>query len=101
MADGRKLRQLRVLPPIVIARFGSSPTPMENYELTLPVGKEDGKPTTNYRVIMPAETLMVDDVSGAVAAVETPPCTGIPMVSLAISPVPNPIRPSPMRGNPG
>ena len=39
------IKGLRILPPIVIARFGSSPSPMDNYDVTVPLGA-DGKPTS-------------------------------------------------------
>ena len=39
----REIVAIRILPPIVIARVGSSPSPMDNYELVIP------KPRTGYR----------------------------------------------------
>ena len=71
MPDNRILRQLRILPPMAIARFGSSPVPMDNYELELPRDAA-GAETTDYRVIVPAETLSIDDETGAVVAAATP-----------------------------
>jgi hypothetical protein len=51
--------ELRILPPLAIARLGSSPEPLENYDLCVvdPLG---------YRRIEPAETLLVDPAGGAV-----------------------------------
>ena len=51
--------ELRILPPLAIARLGSSSEPLENYELVIndPLGR---------RVIEPAETLRVDPASGEV-----------------------------------
>jgi hypothetical protein len=46
------IKGLRILPPIVIARFGSSPSPMDNYDVNLPLGA-DGKPTSGYRKLVP------------------------------------------------
>jgi hypothetical protein len=60
------IKQIRILPPIVIARFGSSPTPMENYDLQLPLD-DKGKPTTGFREIVPAQTLVIDPDDGSVA----------------------------------
>ncbi len=46
--------EIRILPPFGIGRLGSSPSPMDNYELQTddPIGR---------RLIVPAETLIVDD----------------------------------------
>jgi hypothetical protein len=54
---GRTLVELRILPPFAIARLGSSPEPLDNYELTLedPIG---------YRQIRPANTLVIDAETG-------------------------------------
>lgn len=53
---------LRILPPLAIARFGSSPNPLEAYELKAPPA---GDPM-GYRAIEPADTLEVDAASGAI-----------------------------------
>jgi hypothetical protein len=58
--------ELRLLPPLVISRFGSSPEPMENYEIG--ATGADG-----YRALTPAETLAVDSVAGEISGVGTPP----------------------------
>jgi hypothetical protein len=71
MANGKKLEQLRILPPMVIARFGSSPTPMENFDVRIP-RDQNGVPNTNYREVVPAETLFVDDASGAITKAGVP-----------------------------
>jgi hypothetical protein len=57
--------ELRILPPLAVARLGSSPEPLENYELVVedPLG---------YRRIEPAETLRVDRASGEVVEAYTP-----------------------------
>jgi hypothetical protein len=51
--------ELRILPPFAIARLGSSPEPMDNYDLivTDPLG---------YREIRPAETLIVNGETGEI-----------------------------------
>jgi hypothetical protein len=62
---GRTLVELRILPPFAIARLGSSPEPLDNYELTLedPIG---------YRQIGPADTLVIDAETGE-PSVKRPP----------------------------
>ena len=57
---------LSILPPLAIGRLGSSPEPLENYELAVP---GDG---LDYRRIEPAETLYVDPATGAIAHAATP-----------------------------
>ena len=53
--------ELRILPPLAIARLGSSPEPLENYDLVVedPLG---------YRSIRPCETLRVDPATGELEA---------------------------------
>ena len=63
----REVREVRILPPLAIARFGSSPEPMDNYELRVPAGD-----FTGFRELVPAETLAVDRESGEVVAAATP-----------------------------
>jgi hypothetical protein len=58
---------LRILPPLAIARFGSSATPLEAYELAV----EESDPL-GFRRIIPRETLEIDEASGAVARQYTP-----------------------------
>jgi hypothetical protein len=54
--------ELHILPPFAIGRFGSSPTPLEAYELRL---REDNP--LGYRDICPMDTLMIDETMGTVA----------------------------------
>lgn len=54
-----QIKELRILPPFAIARFGSSPIPLENYECQI-VDPFD------FRQIVPAPTLIVDDATGAI-----------------------------------
>lgn len=61
------IRELRILPPLAIARFGSSATPLEAYELKIC----DNDPL-GFRQICPALTLEIDPVSGAVKQAYTP-----------------------------
>jgi hypothetical protein len=56
------IQELRILPPFAIARFGSSPTPLEAYELQV---RDDD--LLGYRMICPCDTLDIDPVSGAVS----------------------------------
>ena len=60
-----QLTSLRLLPSLVIARFGSSPQPMDNYELGEP-GADGWVP------LVPAETLEVDDNSGQIQGIRIP-----------------------------
>src|SRR4051794_3023634 len=59
--------ELRILPPFAIGRLGSSPEPMDNYELI--VNPED---PTGYRQLRPSQTLRVDPHTGELSA-WTPP----------------------------
>lgn len=56
------ITELCILPPLAIARLGSSPTPLENYDLEVPEN------SLGFRKIHPAETLVVDADSGGVSA---------------------------------
>src|SRR5258708_28973925 len=59
------IKELRILPPLAIGRFGSSLETLENYTLQVvdPVG---------FRKIVPAPTLIVDEATGAITT-ETKP----------------------------
>src|SRR5215210_5795031 len=61
----RQIVELRILPPFAIARLGSSPDPMDNYQLVIvdPIGT---------RQIQPAETLVVSRETGEIK-VKRPP----------------------------
>lgn len=61
------ITELRLLPPLAIARFGSAPTPMDNYDVVL-----DATRPLGYRHLVPAETLRVDPDSGEIAEVVVP-----------------------------
>lgn len=61
----RELLELRILPPFAIARLGSSPTPMDNYELEIPN-------PIGARQIVAADTLVVDPETGE-ASLKRPP----------------------------
>ncbi len=61
------IRNLRILPPFAIARFGSSPIPLEAFDLE--VSKDA---PLDFQHIVPQETLEVDPVSGAVVGKHTP-----------------------------
>lgn len=56
------IRELRVLPPLAIARFGAAPTPMDNYDVTV-----DTERPLGYRHLSPAETLEIDETTGEIA----------------------------------
>jgi hypothetical protein len=55
------IRELRVLPPLAIARFGAAATPLDNYEAMV-----DPERPLGYRVLQPAQTLEVDIDSGEI-----------------------------------
>src|SRR5258708_4669661 len=61
----RKIVELRILPPFAIARLGSSPDPMDNYQLVIadPIG---------IRQIQPDETLVINRKTGEIHAKQPP-----------------------------
>jgi hypothetical protein len=59
--------ELRILPPLAIARLGASPNALEGYSLAVP----ENKPL-DFRRIVPEETLEVDAASGAITRAYTP-----------------------------
>lgn len=61
----REIVELRILPPFAIARLGSSPEPMDNYQLVIvdPIGA---------RQIQPAETLLINGETHEVEAKHPP-----------------------------
>ena len=50
------IRELRILPPLAIARLGSASEPLDNYTIL-----ENEERPLDYRTIVPQETLVVDD----------------------------------------
>lgn len=48
------IKDLRILPPLAVARLGSAPTPLQNYDLVIP-------DAVSPRQIVPAVTLLVDE----------------------------------------
>jgi len=56
------IRELRILPPLAIARFGAAPTPMDNYDAVV-----DPERPLGHRQLRPAPTLRIDEVTGAIA----------------------------------
>ncbi len=61
------ITDLRLLPPLAIARFGSSPTPLEAFELAVREGDPLG-----FRKVVPQDTLEIDPATGTVARQYTP-----------------------------
>jgi hypothetical protein len=57
--------EIRILPPLAIGRLGSSATPLENYTLEIPN-------PVGYRSLVPASTLVVDPVTGAIVSSTAP-----------------------------
>lgn len=61
------IHELRILPPLAIARFGSAPTPMDNYDAVVDPAKPLG-----HRRLEPADTLEVDEQTGEITRVFKP-----------------------------
>lgn len=61
------IRELRLLPPLVIGRLGSAQAPLDNFSMDI-----DAKQTLGYRKIVPAETLYVDDATGEISSASVP-----------------------------
>jgi hypothetical protein len=61
------IRELRILPPLAIARFGAAPTPMDNYDAVV-----DPEQPLGYRALRPAQTLRVDVAGGEITATFVP-----------------------------
>ena len=55
------ITELRILPPLAIARLGSSRTPLEAYEL-----EPCDKAPLDFRKIVGRETLEVDENTGVI-----------------------------------
>ena len=60
------IKEIRILPPLALGRFGSSAEPMHNYETVV-------TPGTGFRELRPAETLLLNPSTGDIVAKETPP----------------------------
>lgn len=61
------IRELRILPPLAIARFGAAATPMDNYDTVVDPDRPLG-----YRHLRPAETFEVDAGTGEIARAFVP-----------------------------
>ena len=61
------IHELRILPPLAIARFGSAPTPMDNYDAVV-----DPDDPLGYRRLEPRETLELDVDSGEITRAFVP-----------------------------
>jgi hypothetical protein len=59
---------LRILPPFAVGRFGSSPNPLEAFNLKL-----DENNPLGFREIVPQDTLKIDPATGTVVEIYTPP----------------------------
>lgn len=57
--------EIRILPPLAVARLGSSAEPLENYELVV-------DQPLDHRRIVPSETLKVDGATGEITEAYTP-----------------------------
>lgn len=65
-AAARQLEEIRILPPLAIARMGSAEEPMHNYNVLPPASP------SAYPQMVPAETLVVDPQNGHVIRAVTP-----------------------------
>lgn len=61
------IHELRILPPLAVARLGSAERPLDNYTLA-----DDPERPLDFRRIVPAETLDVDEATGAVVRRRVP-----------------------------
>ncbi|MGH3873535.1 MAG: hypothetical protein ACRDSR_18825 [Pseudonocardiaceae bacterium] len=61
------IRELRILPPLAIARFGAAATPLDNYDAVV-----DPERPLSHRVLRPAQTLEVDVDSGEIVRAFVP-----------------------------
>lgn len=61
------IREIRLLPPLAIARFGAAPTPMDNYDVTV-----DPERPLGHRLLRPAETFEVDVTTGEISRTFVP-----------------------------
>lgn len=61
------IQELRVLPPLAIARFGAAATPLDNYDAVV-----DPERPLGHRVLRPAQTLEVDVDSGEIVRAFVP-----------------------------
>lgn len=62
-----KIKELRILPPFAIGRLGSAEEPLDNYTITT-----EAEAPLDFRTIVPAETLIVDEASGEIRASHVP-----------------------------
>jgi hypothetical protein len=60
------VKEIRLLPPLAIGRFGDSAEPMHNYEAVI-------NNATGYRDLVPADTLVVNLTSGEIVQKFKPP----------------------------
>jgi hypothetical protein len=60
------VKEIRLLPPLAIGRFGDSAEPMHNYEAVI-------NDPTGFRDLVPADTLVVDPTNGQIAQKFKPP----------------------------
>jgi len=56
------IKELRILPPLAIARLGAASEPLDNYELDV-----DPEDPLGFRRLKPAPTFRVDPVTGAIS----------------------------------
>lgn len=59
--------EIRILPPLAVARLGSSPDPLANYDLHI-----DPEDPLGFRQLIPTETLVVDPATGEISGTIVP-----------------------------
>lgn len=60
------IKEIRLLPPLAVARLGGSPEPMHNYNVVI-------SGTIGFRELRPAETLLLNPATGEIVAKQIPP----------------------------
>lgn len=61
------IKEVRILPPVAIARFGSSSQPMDNYTAQI-----DEQNVIGFRRLIPAETLIINRETGEITSAVIP-----------------------------
>jgi hypothetical protein len=61
------IQELRILPPLAVARLGEAPTPMDNYDVEV-----DPERPLSFRRLVSATTLEVDPATGEIARTFVP-----------------------------
>jgi hypothetical protein len=76
------IREIRLLPPLAIARLGSAAVPMDNYDVRV-----DRDEPVGFRKLTPALTLQVNRTTGAITGATTPAAPVRFKVGAAVKPI--------------